>query len=97
MITRRRLAHIAPIAVVLVVIAAAIFWLHARFAIETQSVVLRVGVTFLLAFLILLVVRYVVLLWLSYLHHDWTRGPRMEEARLTRRYPFSFPRSTKGR
>jgi poly-beta-1,6-N-acetyl-D-glucosamine synthase len=68
MITRRRLAHMAPIAVVLVAIAATIFWLHARFAIETQSVVLRVGVTFLLAFLILLVVRYVVLLWLSYLH-----------------------------
>ena len=70
---RRRLAHAAPIAIVLLVIAAAIFWLHARFAIETESVVLRVGVTFLLAFLILLVVRYVVLLWLSYLHHLGTR------------------------
>ena len=74
MITRRRLAHIAPIAGILVVIAAAIFWLHARFAIETQSVVLRVGVTFLLAFLILLVVRYVLLLWLSYLHLIGTRA-----------------------
>ena len=74
MITRRRLGHIAPIAVVLAAIAAAIFWLHARFAIETQSVVLRVGVTFLLAFLILLVVRYVVLLWLSYLHLLGTRA-----------------------
>jgi hypothetical protein len=74
MITRRRLAHVAPIAIVLLVIAAAIFWLHARFAIEAESVVLRVGVTFLLAFLILLVVRYVVLLWLSYLHHLGTRA-----------------------
>ena len=73
MITRRRLAHLAPIAVVLIAIAAALFWLHARFAIETQSVVLRIGVTFLLAFLILLVVRYVVLLWLSYLHLIDTR------------------------
>lgn len=74
MITRRRLAHVAPIAIVLLVIAAGIFWLHARFAIETESVVLRVGVTFLLAFLILLVVRYVVLLWLSYLHHLESRN-----------------------
>ena len=40
------------------------------------------GVTFLLAFLILLVVRYVVLLWLSYLHSDWRRL-RMEKARST--------------
>src|SRR5687767_9059888 len=69
MITARRLAHAAPITIVLLVIAAAVFWLHARFAIETESVVLRIGVTFLLAFLILLVARYVVLLWLSYLHH----------------------------
>jgi poly-beta-1,6 N-acetyl-D-glucosamine synthase len=68
-ITRRRLAHAAPITIALLVIAAAVFWLHARFAIEAESVVLRLGVTFLLAFLILLVIRYVVLLWLSYLHH----------------------------
>ena len=74
MITRRRLAHAAPIAIVLIVIAAVIFWLHARFAIESESVVLRVGVTMLLAFLILLVARYVVLLWLSYLHHMGTRS-----------------------
>jgi biofilm PGA synthesis N-glycosyltransferase PgaC len=74
MITRRRLAHAAPIAIVLIVIAAVIFWLHARFAIESESVVLRVGVTMLLAFLILLVARYVVLLWLSYLHHMGTRN-----------------------
>ena len=73
MLTRRQLAHIAPIAIVLFVIGTAIFWLHARFAIETESGVLRVGVTFLLAFLILLVARYVVLLWLSYLHHLSTR------------------------
>ncbi|MDQ4079667.1 MAG: glycosyltransferase family 2 protein, partial [Gemmatimonadota bacterium] len=69
MITRRRLAHVAPIAIVLIVVATGIFWLHARFAIQTESLALRVGVTFLLAFLILLVVRYVLLLWLSYLHH----------------------------
>lgn len=76
MLTRRQLAHIAPIAIVLFVIGTAIFWLHARFAIETESGVLRVGVTFLLAFLILLVARYVVLLWLSYLHHLSTRQAR---------------------
>jgi poly-beta-1,6 N-acetyl-D-glucosamine synthase len=68
-ITRRRLAHAAPISIVLLVIATAVFWLHARFAIETESLALRLGVTCLLAFLILLVVRYVVLLWLSYLHN----------------------------
>lgn len=76
--TRRRLAHVAPIAIALTVVGAAIFWLHVRFAIETESVVLRIGVTFLLAFLILLVVRYVVLLWLSYLH---LLGTRNEEGR----------------
>ncbi|MGQ0714125.1 MAG: glycosyltransferase family 2 protein [Gemmatimonadaceae bacterium] len=76
MLTRRRLSHVAPIAIVLIVIATGIFWLHAQFAIEAESVMLRVGVTFLLAFLILLVVRYVVLLWLSYLHH---LRPRNEE------------------
>ena len=75
MITRRRLAHAAPISIVLLVIATAVFWLHARFAIETESLALRLGVTCLLAFLILLVVRYVILLWLSYLHHV---GPRPE-------------------
>jgi cellulose synthase/poly-beta-1,6-N-acetylglucosamine synthase-like glycosyltransferase len=64
--------HAAPIAMALLVIAAAVFWLHARFAIQTESLALRVGVTFLLAFLILLVVRYVVLLWLSYLQHIGT-------------------------
>jgi poly-beta-1,6 N-acetyl-D-glucosamine synthase len=68
-ITKRRLLHAAPITIALLVIAAAVFWLHARFAIQAESLALRVGVTFLLAFLILLVVRYVVLLWLSYLHH----------------------------
>jgi poly-beta-1,6-N-acetyl-D-glucosamine synthase len=68
-ITRRRLAHAAPITIALLVVAAAVFWLHARFAIEAESVVLRLGVTFLLAFLILLVIRYVGLLWLSYMHH----------------------------
>ena len=73
MLTRRQLAHLAPITIVLFVIGTAIFWLHARFAIETESGVLRIGVTFLLAFLILLVARYVVLLWLSYLHHLSTR------------------------
>jgi len=78
MITRRRLAHAAPITIVLLVVATAVFWLHARFAIETESAVLRVGVTFLLAFLILLVVRYVVLLWLSYLHHLGTRDAERE-------------------
>ena len=78
MITRRRLAHAAPITIVLLVVATAVFWLHARFAIETESAVLRVGVTFLLAFLILLVVRYIVLLWLSYLHHLGTRGAERE-------------------
>lgn len=50
-------------------LAVALFFLHSQFAIESGSLALRLGVTFILAFLILLVLRYVGLLWLGYLHH----------------------------
>jgi poly-beta-1,6-N-acetyl-D-glucosamine synthase len=41
---------------------------------------LRVGVVLVLTFLIVLVVRYVLLLWLAYLHHIESRGTMESEA-----------------
>src|SRR5215470_17234107 len=40
-----------------------------RFTPYADSAALRVGIAFVLAFLVVLVVRYVLLLWLSYLQH----------------------------
>jgi poly-beta-1,6-N-acetyl-D-glucosamine synthase len=37
--------------------------------VDAQDLALQVGVTFVLTFLIILIVRYVILLWLGYLHH----------------------------
>jgi biofilm PGA synthesis N-glycosyltransferase PgaC len=37
--------------------------------VDSQELALQVGVTFILTFLIILIVRYVILLWLGYLHH----------------------------
>lgn len=37
--------------------------------VDPQQLALQVGVSFVLAFLIILILRYVVLLWLGYLHH----------------------------
>src|SRR6202011_2635376 len=36
---------------------------------DSDDVALRVGVGIVLAFLVVLVIRYVLLLWLGYLHH----------------------------
>jgi poly-beta-1,6-N-acetyl-D-glucosamine synthase len=41
---------------------------------DGDSLVLQVGVVFVLTFLVVLVVRYVLLLWLGFLHHIETRG-----------------------
>ena len=37
--------------------------------VDSQQLALQVGVAFILTFLIILIIRYVILLWLGYLHH----------------------------
>jgi biofilm PGA synthesis N-glycosyltransferase PgaC len=37
--------------------------------VDPQEIALQIGVAFILTFLIILIVRYVILLWLGYLHH----------------------------
>jgi biofilm PGA synthesis N-glycosyltransferase PgaC len=37
--------------------------------VDSQALALQVGVAFILTFLIILILRYVILLWLGYLHH----------------------------
>jgi hypothetical protein len=37
--------------------------------IDARDLALQIGVAFVLAFLIILILRYVILLWLGYLHH----------------------------
>jgi poly-beta-1,6 N-acetyl-D-glucosamine synthase len=44
-----------------------------RFVADPNSIALQLGIAFMLVFLIVLVVRYVVLLWLGYLHHIESR------------------------
>src|SRR5581483_5291755 len=46
----------------------------ARFAADPHAIALQVGIAFVLTFLFVLLVRYVVLLWLGYLHHVENRG-----------------------
>jgi biofilm PGA synthesis N-glycosyltransferase PgaC len=65
---RIRPAHLAGLGAFAFFVAG-LSLLHSRFAIESDSLALRLGVTFVLAFLILLVLRYIALLWLGYLHH----------------------------
>jgi poly-beta-1,6-N-acetyl-D-glucosamine synthase len=45
-----------------------------RFAADPHAIALQVGIGLVLVFLFVLVVRYVVLLWLGYLHHIENRG-----------------------
>ena len=45
----------------------------ARFA-DPQTIALQLGIGFVLTFLLVLIVRYVVLLWLGYLHHIENRS-----------------------
>lgn len=45
-----------------------------RFAADPRAIALQVGIALVLVFLFVLVVRYVVLLWLGYLHHIENRG-----------------------
>lgn len=41
----------------------------ARFAADPNAIALQIGIAFVLTFLLVLVLRYLVLLWLGYLHH----------------------------
>jgi len=48
--------------------------------VDPQQVALQIGVSFVLAFLIILILRYIVLLWLGYLHHVETEALPEEPA-----------------
>jgi cellulose synthase/poly-beta-1,6-N-acetylglucosamine synthase-like glycosyltransferase len=50
----------------------------ARFAADPHTIALQVGVAFVLTFLFVLLARYVVLLWLGYLHHIEQRGRALD-------------------
>ena len=52
----------------------------ARFTPDPDSVSLQIGIAFVLTFLVVLVLRYVLLLWLGYLQHIESRGRRREPA-----------------
>jgi biofilm PGA synthesis N-glycosyltransferase PgaC len=52
----------------------------ARFAADPNAIALQIGIAFVLTFLFVLIVRYVVLLWLGYLHHVEQRGESTEPA-----------------
>jgi poly-beta-1,6 N-acetyl-D-glucosamine synthase len=62
---------IALIAALLVVaaLAAGLMLAGDYFDVDPQEIALQIGVAFILAFLIILILRYVILLWLGYLHH----------------------------
>src|SRR6478672_8728381 len=48
---------------------------------DADSIAQQIGIAFVLAFLVLLIVRYVLLLWLGYLHHLENRRRTYEGAR----------------
>jgi biofilm PGA synthesis N-glycosyltransferase PgaC len=50
-------------------LAAGVMFAGDFFDVDPQEVALEVGVAFVLTFLIILILRYVILLWLGYLHH----------------------------
>lgn len=66
---RRYLLLLLSAATVLVVIALAATLLLKYVPIQTDSAALRIGIGIVLTFLILLILRYFVLLWLGYLQH----------------------------
>jgi biofilm PGA synthesis N-glycosyltransferase PgaC len=51
-----------------------------RFSSETTSPTLQIAIAFVLTFLVVLIVRYVLLLWLGYLQHIENRGRDAQEA-----------------
>lgn len=52
----------------------------ARFTPDPESVWLQIGIAFVLTFLVVLVLRYVLLLWLGFLQHIENRGRRRESS-----------------
>jgi cellulose synthase/poly-beta-1,6-N-acetylglucosamine synthase-like glycosyltransferase len=50
----------------------------ARLQADPNAIALQIGIAFVLVFLLVLVARYVVLLWLGYLHHVEQRGGSAE-------------------
>lgn len=78
---RRRLALGALIAATLMIaFLAAVRLDAARLTADADSLALRIGIGLVLAFLVLLIARYVVLLWLAYLHHMEARGAPPSES-----------------
>ena len=51
-----------------------------QFAPDTTSPTLQIAIAFVLTFLVVLIVRYVLLLWLGYLQHIENRGRDAEDA-----------------
>jgi cellulose synthase/poly-beta-1,6-N-acetylglucosamine synthase-like glycosyltransferase len=47
--------------------------------IDTDSIALQIGVSLVLTFLVVLIVRYILLLWLGYLHHIESRGRALDQ------------------
>lgn len=75
MVLRTRYVATGLAAVILLVAVIAVTRIDpARFSAGSDSPVLRVAVVLLFAFLIVLILRYVLLLWLGYLHHIESRG-----------------------
>jgi biofilm PGA synthesis N-glycosyltransferase PgaC len=54
--------------------------MRGSFAADPQAIALQLGIAFVLVFLLVLIVRYVVLLWLGYLHHIENRGRLVDPA-----------------
>jgi poly-beta-1,6-N-acetyl-D-glucosamine synthase len=72
-----RTSHVVGVlALVTIVLALGVAALldPARFTPDPDSVALEIGIAFVLTFLVVLVLRYVLLLWLGYLQHIENRG-----------------------
>ena len=52
---------------------------------DGDSLLLQIGVAFVLTFLVVLIVRYILLLWLGFLHHIENRGLAHDARRPSRR------------
>ncbi len=66
--TRSRIA-LASTGLLVAALAVGIAFLGDFFDVDPQALALQVGIAFVLTFLIILILRYVILLWLGYLHH----------------------------
>ena len=77
-----RPTHVAALASVTLLVALGVAALldPARFTPDPNNLALQIGIAFVLTFLIVLVARFVLLLWLGYLHHIESRGRRADLA-----------------